>query len=78
MSILVEHLVKSFGATRVVNDVSFEVGSGELVALLGPSGGGKSTILRMIAGLETADGGILPRACRRARGRSRRWASGRA
>ena len=59
MSILVEHLVKSFGATRVVNDVSFEVGSGELVALLGPSGGGKSTILRMIAGLETADGGAV-------------------
>ena len=59
MSILVEHLQKSFGATRVVNDVSFEVGRGELVALLGPSGGGKSTILRMIAGLETADAGAV-------------------
>lgn len=57
MGIRVENLVKSFGATRVVNDVSFEVKPGELVALLGPSGGGKSTVLRMIAGLETADSG---------------------
>ncbi len=57
MSIRVSQLVKSFGAVRVVDDVSFEVGAGELVALLGPSGGGKSTILRVIAGLETADAG---------------------
>ena len=57
MGIRVENLVKSFGSTRVVNDVSFEVRPGELVALLGPSGGGKSTVLRMIAGLETADRG---------------------
>ncbi len=57
MGIRVDHLVKNFGATRVVNDVSFEVRPGELVALLGPSGGGKSTVLRMIAGLETADSG---------------------
>ena len=57
MGIRVEHLVKSFGPTRVVDDVSFEVKPGELVALLGPSGGGKSTVLRMIAGLETADSG---------------------
>ncbi|MDP2310668.1 MAG: sulfate ABC transporter ATP-binding protein [Pseudomonadota bacterium] len=57
MGIRVEHLVKRFGTTRVVDDVSFEVRPGELVALLGPSGGGKSTVLRMIAGLETADRG---------------------
>ncbi len=57
MSIRVSQLSKAFGALRVVDDVSFEVGSGELVALLGPSGGGKSTILRIIAGLETADAG---------------------
>ncbi len=57
MGIRVESLVKSFGSTRVVNDVSFEVRPGELVALLGPSGGGKSTVLRIIAGLEAADGG---------------------
>jgi sulfate transport system ATP-binding protein len=57
MGIRVQHLVKRYGATRVLDDVSVEVGSGELVALLGPSGGGKSTLLRIIAGLDTADGG---------------------
>lgn len=57
MGIRVNHFVKSFGPVRVVNDVSFEVKPGELVALLGPSGGGKSTVLRMIAGLEQADSG---------------------
>jgi sulfate transport system ATP-binding protein len=57
MSIDVSNLVKSYGGTRVVDDVSFRVESRELVALLGPSGGGKSTILRMIAGLERADSG---------------------
>jgi sulfate ABC transporter ATP-binding protein len=57
MGIIVRDLSKSFGATRVVDHVSFEVPSGELVALLGPSGGGKSTVLRMIAGLELPDAG---------------------
>jgi sulfate transport system ATP-binding protein len=57
MSIVVRKLTKSYGGLRVVDDVSFEVGSGELVALLGPSGGGKSTLLRMVAGLEQADAG---------------------
>jgi sulfate transport system ATP-binding protein len=57
MGIIVRDLSKSFGATRVVDHVSFEVPSGELVALLGPSGGGKSTVLRMIAGLEAPDSG---------------------
>jgi sulfate transport system ATP-binding protein len=49
--------VKSFGKEKVVDDVSFEVEAGELIALLGPSGGGKSTVLRIIAGLEVPDGG---------------------
>lgn len=57
MGIRVENLVKSFGDVRVVDHVSFQVRPGELVALLGPSGGGKSTVLRMIAGLEEADSG---------------------
>jgi sulfate/thiosulfate transport system ATP-binding protein len=52
-----QHLTKSFGAQRVVDDVSFEAAEGEFVALLGPSGGGKSTVLRMVAGLETPDSG---------------------
>jgi sulfate transport system ATP-binding protein len=59
MGIRVESLVKSFKDNRVVDNVSFEVKPGELVGLLGPSGGGKSTILRIIAGLETADSGTV-------------------
>jgi sulfate transport system ATP-binding protein len=57
VAIRVERLHKNFGAFVAVQDVSFEVPDGELVALLGPSGGGKSTILRMIAGLEQPDAG---------------------
>jgi sulfate transport system ATP-binding protein len=57
VGIVVRNLSKRFGTFRAVDDVSFEVPSGQLVALLGPSGSGKSTILRIIAGLEPADGG---------------------
>jgi sulfate transport system ATP-binding protein len=52
-----ENLVKSFGAHRAVDGVSFDVEKGEFVALLGPSGGGKSTVLRIVAGLEAPDEG---------------------
>jgi ABC-type Fe3+/spermidine/putrescine transport system ATPase subunit len=50
-------LQKSFGQTQAVNGVSFQVGLGEIVAVLGPSGCGKSTLLMMIAGLEEPDEG---------------------
>ncbi len=56
MGIAVRNLSKRFG-DFAVDGVSFEVPSGQLVALLGPSGSGKSTILRIIAGLEPADSG---------------------
>src|SRR5262245_36359191 len=59
VAIRVEHLNKRFGEFIAVKDVSFEVPEGELVALLGPSGGGKSTILRIIAGLEEPDSGVV-------------------
>ncbi len=56
------HVSKHFGGVRAVNDVSFTVKEGELLGLLGPSGGGKTTVLRMIAGLETpTEGDILIR-----------------
>ena len=57
MGIVVKNLSKRFGEFQVVDGVSFEVPAGELVALLGPTGSGKSTILRIIAGLEQADSG---------------------
>jgi sulfate transport system ATP-binding protein len=59
MSIELRNVTKSFGETTAVNDVSFTVKEGELMALLGPSGGGKTTVLRMIAGLEVPTSGDL-------------------
>ncbi len=44
---------KSFGATPVLGPVAFEVAKGETVALVGPSGIGKSTLLRIVAGIDT-------------------------
>ena len=59
MSIEVQHVGKRFGDFVALNDVSFSVPPGELVALLGPSGGGKTTMLRIIAGLEVPDSGVV-------------------
>ena len=47
------------GATRVLSGVTFDVRAGELVALMGPSGAGKTTILRAIAGLDTFQSGSV-------------------
>ncbi len=55
--ITINQLVKQWGTTRAVDEVSFTAREGTLTVLLGPSGCGKSTILRMIAGLETVDAG---------------------
>jgi len=57
MSIELKNITKQFGGVAAVNNVSFSVREGELMALLGPSGGGKTTVLRMIAGLEMPTGG---------------------
>jgi iron(III) transport system ATP-binding protein len=52
-------LSKSFGTSRVVNDVSLDIADGEFVVFLGPSGCGKTTTLRLVAGLEVADAGTI-------------------
>jgi sulfate transport system ATP-binding protein len=57
MSIEVENVGKRFGDFVALDDVSVSIPTGQLTALLGPSGGGKSTLLRIIAGLEQADEG---------------------
>ena len=57
MSIVVDSVSKRFGEFEALKNVSLEVRDGSLTALLGPSGGGKSTLLRVIAGLETPDSG---------------------
>ena len=59
MSIVVDAVSKRFGDFVALDNVSLEVRDGSLTALLGPSGGGKSTLLRVIAGLELPDEGSV-------------------
>jgi sulfate transport system ATP-binding protein len=59
MAIEVQGVSKRFGDFTALDDVSLTVRDGSLTALLGPSGGGKSTLLRVIAGLEQPDSGVV-------------------
>ena len=56
-SIFAENLTKSFGERKVLDGVSFEVGKGEIFGLLGPSGAGKTTIIKILTGQLKADNG---------------------
>ena len=53
----VEHLTKSYGQTRAVNDISFKVEKGEILGFLGPNGAGKTTTMRILTGYLPATGG---------------------
>jgi len=59
VSISVQHITKTFGTFRAVDNVSLDIEGGSLVALLGPSGSGKTTLLRIIAGLEVPESGSV-------------------
>jgi sulfate transport system ATP-binding protein len=59
VAIHVSNIDKKFGDFVALDDVSVEIPDGALTALLGPSGGGKSTLLRVIAGLESPDRGTV-------------------
>ena len=60
MSLLkVEHIAKSFGGVKAINDVSFELPKGQLLALLGPNGAGKSTCFNMLNGQLRPDSGSI-------------------
>lgn len=53
----IQNLCKSYGTTRALADVTFEVPAGQIVGFLGPNGAGKSTCLRILTGLVHADAG---------------------
>ena len=55
----IANLSKRFGATQALNNVSFDVKSGEILALLGANGAGKSTVIKILAGIYSADSGTI-------------------
>lgn len=59
ISLSVDHVSHAFGSHKVLNDVSLQVAQGGITAVLGPSGGGKTTLLRAICGFETPDTGTI-------------------
>src|SRR5215470_1744372 len=58
-SVSFSNIEKSFGATKVIHGIGFDISDGEFMVLVGPSGCGKSTLLRMLAGLEEITSGSI-------------------
>src|SRR3954466_10405953 len=58
-SVSFRNVEKSFGSTKVIHGIGFDIADGEFTVLVGPSGCGKSTLLRMLAGLEEISGGTI-------------------
>src|SRR6266513_1791068 len=58
-SVSFQNIEKSFGTTKVIHNLSFDIQDGEFMVLAGPSGCGKSTLLRMLAGLEEITAGTI-------------------
>ena len=59
MSVIIQKVTKLFGEQKALNNVSFEVKTGEIVGFLGPNGAGKSTMMRIITGFIPASSGII-------------------
>src|SRR4051812_11443825 len=55
----IEHVSKSFGRLKAVNDLTLSIFEGEYVALLGPNGAGKTTLIEMIEGIQRPDEGSI-------------------
>jgi len=58
-AISIQNLSKSFGTNEVLKDITLDVGTGEVVCVIGPSGSGKSTLLRCVNLLETPTSGVI-------------------
>jgi multiple sugar transport system ATP-binding protein len=58
-SVSFRNVEKSFGSTKIIHGIGFDIADGEFTVLVGPSGCGKSTSLRMLAGLEEVDSGTV-------------------
>ena len=59
LMIKIEHLVKNYGANCAVDDISFEIGKGEIVGFLGPNGAGKSTTMNILTGYLSSTSGSV-------------------
>ena len=58
-NVSLRHVSKRFGQINAVRDLSMTINDGEFIVLLGPSGAGKTTTLRLITGLESPDEGLI-------------------
>jgi len=70
--LVLEHVVKSFGAVHALSDGSIELYPGEAHALVGENGAGKSTLVKILAGVHRPDSGLLTLAAKRSRSVARR------
>lgn len=59
MSISIKNVTKRYGAQTALDDVSLEIGDGQILGLLGPNGAGKSTLMRVVTGFVKADAGTV-------------------